>query len=258
MTKPEVTMQLHAFLDGELEFARHLEIEARLQHDLALRTELQGMERMRELGRTSADYHRAPAALRARMATGIDRPAEPPTRAAGIAQPVAPRRRAWIAAASALACTLVLVVGLAFFARQGGRDERIAQETIASHVRATLGQRLVDIAASDQHTVKPWLSSRLDFSPPVQEVAGAAFLGGRIDHLDGHPVAVLVYRQRQHVIDVFIWPEQRASAGIAAYAERGFNALRGSRAGMTHWVVSDLNRDELAAFAQSLDAGEAR
>lgn len=258
MTPPEVRMQLHAFLDGELELARHLEVEARLQHDPALRSELHGLERMRELVRTTADYHRAPTALRARMASRIERPAEAPMRAVGIARPVAPRRRAWIAAASVLAFAMVLVVGLALFARSGERDQHIAQETIASHVRATLGQRLVDIASSDQHTVKPWLSSRLDFSPPVQQVAGAVFLGGRIDHLDGHPVAVLVYRQRQHVIDVFVWPEARAPAGTAPYAERGFHALRGWSAGMTHWVVSDLNRDELAAFAQSLDSGEAR
>jgi len=64
---------------------------------------------------------------------------------------------------------------VAIMATRPGDDERIAQEALASHVRATLGNRLFDVASSDQHTVKPWLSARLAFSPPVADFSAHGF-----------------------------------------------------------------------------------
>ena len=87
-------------------------------------------------------------------------------------------------------------------------------EAVASHVRSTLGPHLVDVASSDHHTVKPFLSSKLGFSPPVYELQlpGSVFVGGRVDYLDGQPVAALVYRQGEHVVNAFVWPSGRATA----------------------------------------------
>src|SRR5207237_10772332 len=77
-------------------------------------------------------------------------------------------------------------------------NEDLAVEAVSTHVRATLGNHRVDVASSDQHTVKPWLSARLDYSPPVRDFASAGFalVGGRIDYLDRQPFAALVYRYR--------------------------------------------------------------
>ncbi|HEX7438760.1 MAG TPA: anti-sigma factor [Caldimonas sp.] len=255
MTKVDDALELHALLDGELELARQVELEARLRDDAVLREALRSLERDRDALRTEADYHRAPAALLARLG------AQPAPSAGSAARGAlaAPRRRAWLPAAFSAAIALVLGIGLGLLPWQDDRDEALAREAIASHVRATLGQRLVDVASSDQHTVKPWLSARLDYSPPLPETLapGAVFLGGRVDYLEGHPVAALVYRQRQHGIDAFVWPDNRAESALAVRSERGFNVVHWSRAGMTHWVVSDLNRGELVAFAQALDASAA-
>ena len=102
--------------------------------------------------------------------------------------------------------------------------------------------------------MKPWLSARLDYSPPVADapVPGASFLGGRVDYLDGRPVAALVYRQRQHLIDAYVWPTTQRDAAAQALAQRGFNVVHWARGGMRFWLVSDINRDELTAFAQAL------
>jgi anti-sigma factor RsiW len=154
----------------------------------------------------------------------------------------------------------VLVAGGAELLRSASdADERLLQDVIAGHVRATVGQRPVDIASSDRHTVKPWLSARLDYSPPVADapVPGAAFVGGRIDYLDGRPVAALVYRQRQHLIDANVWPGAQADASPQGLSRRGFNAVHWVRGGMRFWLVSDLNRDELGAFALALDHADA-
>jgi anti-sigma factor RsiW len=124
---------------------------------------------------------------------------------------------------------------------------------LASHVRATLGNRLSDVASSDQHTVKPWLSARLAFSPPVTDLSAYGFelQGGRLDYVGGQPVAVLVYQRRLHLIDVFVWPAHGQGAEQMLTRD-GFNIERFARAGMSFWLVSDLGRNELNDFARLL------
>jgi anti-sigma factor RsiW len=237
-----------AFVDAELDMMGQLELEARLQQDPALRADVDQLRRLRDTVRGGADYHRAPPDLCRRIGvlTGeISKPATSTSR----------RQRwpAWRPAAIAAGVAALLILGGTLTFGPGPRDEQLAQEVIASHVRATLGQRLVDIASSDQHTVKPWLSSKLDFSPPVYtlQTQGVVFLGGRVDYVDERPVAVLVYKRREHVVDVFVWPTSEADRPARGTSERGFNVEHGSRGGMAFWLVSDLNRDELNTLARA-------
>ena len=62
----------------------------------------------------------------------------------------------------------------------------------------------------------PFLSSRLDFSPPVGDlgVAGSSLVGGRIDYVDGRAVAALVYRVGDHVVDSFVWPTSKGDERV--------------------------------------------
>jgi anti-sigma factor RsiW len=133
-----------------------------------------------------------------------------------------------------------------------GEDERLAAEVLASHVRATLAGRSYDIASSDQHTVKPWLSARLAFSPPVADLSAHGFelTGGRVDYVGGQRVAVLAYKRRQHLIDVFVWPGEGQPG--QKLARDGFNIERFAKNGMNFWLVSDLNRNELADLGRLL------
>ena len=125
------------------------------------------------------------------------------------------------------------------------------------HTRASLSHREIAVASSDRHTVKPWLSARLDYSPPVVDAAGAGFalLGARLERLDDHDMAVLVYQHRQHRIDVMVRPEAHAALGLAATV-RGFNVVSASGADMQWLAVSDLNGAELADFLHRLAAGQ--
>ncbi len=133
----------------------------------------------------------------------------------------------------------------------------LSTRLVALHTRATLADRLIDVASSDRHTVKPWLSARLDYSPPVFDAAEAGFAlqGARIARLDGHDVAVLVYRRRQHLIDVVVRPGVAAGTTLAAVV-RGFNLSTASGAEMQWLAVSDLNAAELADFLRRLAAGQ--
>jgi anti-sigma factor RsiW len=154
------------------------------------------------------------------------------------------------------ATALVLTANLWWL--NSSHDDRLMDEVTASHVRSTLGQHLVDVASSDHHTVKPWLSSKLDFSPPVPDLkeAGSTFLGGRVDYLDGRPVAALVYRQGQHVVNSFVWPGTSAEGAPRFAIERGYRSAHWSRNGMTHWVISDLSDQEFRALVRAIEKAE--
>ena len=248
MTSASDIRRLNAFIDGELGLDEQLQVEARLREDAALRAQVERLRALRDAVRDRADYHAAPEALRAR----ID----------ALVTSRAPRQRTrarwfdWRPWSAALALAGVAAISANLVLLQPREDERIEQEVVASHVRATLGQRAVDVASSDHHTVKPWLSSRLDFSPPVHELdqSGSALLGGRVDYVNGRPVAALAYRHAGHVVDDFIWPTSQGDHPVTMSAARGFNIAHWTRAGMTHWLISDLNPAELARLAGDLSS----
>jgi anti-sigma factor RsiW len=262
--------QLHAFVDGELDLKSQLDIESQLEADAALRRQVDELRQLRAAVREHADYHVAPDELRRRMAAlaaasqkrhGPPAPAPAPTPARGGAIGAAVERwLGWrpLAASLGFACVLAVTANVIWL--QSSRDDRLMDQVVASHVRATLGQHLVDVASSDHHTVKPFLSSKLGFSPPVDELRlpGSSFLGGRVDYIDGHPVAALVYRQGEHVVDSFVWPGKGPDSEPSYSAERGYLTARWSRNGMQHWVISDVNREKFRSIVAAIAAGDSR
>ena len=244
MNREEARALLPAYLDGELDPAKIVELEALLAADPASRAACERLRSASSAIREKADYHRAPDALRARLLKGMP--------AASAAEP--PRRR-WPVFATALASTAALSVALTLAIVHPGDSGRIEQDVLSGYVRATLTARLADVASSDHHTVKPWLSSRLPYSPPVADFAAQGFTltGARVDYVGGRSVAALVYQRRQHRIDVFVWPE-RADEGLRTSERDGFHVERFARDGMRYLLVSDLNRAELADLARLLGA----
>jgi len=122
---------------------------------------------------------------------------------------------------------------------------------VADHIRALQPGHLLDVASTDQHTVKPWFDGRLDFAPPVKNLKADGFplAGGRLDYLAGRAVAALVYGRRQHTINLFVWPSND-SAGSGQGSRNGYNFQRWSLDGMALWAVSDISAQELAEFVR--------
>jgi len=245
MRREEAMKLLHAYVDGELDPAASLELEAELAADPALRA---AHERLRAISaeiRGKADYHGAPDSLRARLASSVAKEVSRPA-----------RQRHWLRdllAPAAFAGLGALLFGLAVTFVRPAADERVVQDILASHARATLGQRMIDVASSDQHTVKPWLSARLPFSPPVTDFSGKEWplAGARVDYIGGQPVAVLVYKRRKHSIEVFVAPESSSLSG-RSYSRQGLNLETFARGGMRYWLISDVARDELGELARLL------
>ncbi|HMC15993.1 MAG TPA: anti-sigma factor [Albitalea sp.] len=244
---PVSAQELAALVDGELELGRQLALEDRIAQDPALQARLQALRGLVKTVRTQADYHAAPQALRERVLR--QGTASSAAKTAAVEAAVRPAWR-WQRHAIGLALVALLVWAGSVTLMLPNADEQLLRDAVASHVRSTLANRLIDVVSSDRHTVKPWLSARLDFAPPVKDLAstGAALAGGRVDYLGERPVAALVYRKRQHIVDIFIWPTGERDSVVHSAAQRGFNVAHGVRDGMAYWAVSDLNRDELSAM----------
>jgi anti-sigma factor RsiW len=123
-------------------------------------------------------------------------------------------------------------------------------ELVDAHVRSLLPSHLLDVESTDRHTVKPWFAGKTDIAPPVVDLSDRGFplLGGRLDYVDGHSAAVLVYGRRLHTINVFVW---RATAGEpldGAFEVRGHSLLHWTNGGLSYWAVSDAAQPELDAF----------
>ena len=239
--KRDDELRVHAYLDGALSATDAIEFERRMAEDSELRASLSELRGLSGRIRSQARYYGAPPQLRAWMLSRVRRAPEG-----------RPRR---IAFWSGLAAAAALTAMAAWFApalmQQAGAWTPRVDEVLDDHLRATLGARWVDVASTDRHTVKPWLSARLGFSPVVPDLSDQGFelIGGRLDVLDAKPVATLVYQRRQHMISVFVWPGE-SIAPREAIERRGYHVVRFVRSGMTYWAVSDLNVSELEDLAR--------
>ncbi len=168
-----------------------------------------------------------------------------------------PEWRRWWGMGAAFAMGVVLSVALVSLYGLPGSRDRLVEQVVASHVRSLMVAHLSDVTSSDRHTVKPWLSRQLGFSPPVPDLAAEGFplVGGRLDYIDDRPVAALVYQRQLHSINLFVWPSRRNAAVAATTTSRqGFNVRSWDENGMQFWAVSDLSSTELERFATLLSA----
>ena len=253
MNCDDARILLHGHLDGELDLVRDLEVERHIEECPRCASEFATLRAMRTRLKEETFHFNAPPELKEKIRRAL--PAAP-RRSSGY-----PSRRAFVPRAIQFAIPLAIGAMLTLIimprAITPSGNDLVASEVVASHVRSMMGSHLMDVVSTDQHTVKPWFNGRLDFSPPVTDFAkdGFPLVGGRLDYINGRPVAALVYQHGKHVINVFMWPSARATTSVERIEpEQGYNVEQTTVAGMNCWVVSDLNQEELKAFAKLIRA----
>jgi anti-sigma factor RsiW len=252
MASPHVLDRIDGYLDREFDAATSLGIERHLEACAKCRAEAD--RRAALLLRVVAQGSRypAPTVLRRRISKAV----------------AAETRPAWLAGRPVrlltVAVSFVLVAGLSSgitaYLLHAPVAPGLEEQVVASHVRSLLVEnRATDVASSDEHSVKPWFAHRLNFAPPVQDwtAQGYPLVGGRLDYLADRTVAALVYRHRQHLINVFIWPEARVD-DVHLASRVGYSVVHWSDGAMTFWAISDLNPAELREFCDLMKGGPRR
>jgi anti-sigma factor RsiW len=159
----------------------------------------------------------------------------------------------WLGLAAALVLAATIIFNVVPRLQRPGADQFLATQLIDSHVRSLMANHLTDVASSDQHTVKPWLDTKLDFAPPVVDLSEKGFplVGGRLDYLDNRPVAALIFQRRKHFINLFVWPAGAdAARSTKAMTREGYQLLHWKDSDFNYWAVSDVNEKELQEFKQ--------
>jgi anti-sigma factor RsiW len=194
-----------------------------------------------------APYHPMPEDVR-RLVLAQLAAAQPPRR--GSAAPHRAMLAGWWRWAMSFglgaACAAALSVALLLPAGPG-----ITEQIVASHIRALQPGHLEDVPSTDKHTVKPWFDGRVDFAPPVKDLAAEHFplKGGRLDYIAGRPVAALIYRRDKHLIDLFVWPSRKGPQAPETTERQGYNVVHWRTGGMAFWAVSDVEMAQLRSFA---------
>ena len=246
MTCDEANILLHALIDGELDAGNARAVEEHVAGCARCAAVLRAQRDLRETLQGQRLRYTAPAALRQSIERRLPRPA------------VATSRRSLLKGFAFGAMTsAAAAAGLTFVIVRGDRDDRILGEAISAHLRSLQAEHLTDVLSTDQHTVKPWFNGRLDVAPPVVDLTAQGFtlIGGRLDFIDGKPVAAIVYRRRVHVINLFV--AQGLGPKLPApklEMVQGFNVRRWSEQGLNLLAISDINADELEEFAQKFEA----
>jgi anti-sigma factor RsiW len=236
---------LDGYADGEVDLVRSLEIERHLRGCPACTEALAGRQALRAALRQAVPYHRAPAGLRERVLSTVRRESAARASAAPAWRP--------LALAASLAFAALLTWGAVRLWLPTSTEDVRSQEVVTAHVRSLLATHLLDVESSDQHTVKPWFKGRVDFAPEVRDFADDGFplAGGRLDYVDNHSAAVLVYNRHKHVINLFLWRAPgEADAAPRSLTRQGYHLIHWTEGGLTHWAVSDLNEGELQEFVR--------
>jgi anti-sigma factor RsiW len=243
----EAQVLLEAYHDEQLGIADTVRIETHLAGCESCRAWLRERHALRARLQAAQLRHRMPTELVARIHT-LALPAQ-----------AAPQRRWPLESQWPRALAASLLVGLIglWAGHQLTVRSSAGDEWVGAYVRSTLGSRPLDVLSSDHHTVKPWLSARLPYSPPVPQLAGPddELLGARVDYIERTAIAALVYRHGKHRVDAFVWPERERPEPVAAAAPiAGFRLESSHVLGFNAVFVSDMSAPELTAFRERWSA----
>ncbi|HEV2698284.1 MAG TPA: anti-sigma factor [Terriglobales bacterium] len=227
---------VHGYFDGELDAVRTAEFERHIESCTHCRTVLEQMDSLRSRLRQNNLYEHAPDHLRDAIASRLSLNKGEKTGSAA-------SWRRWLLVPAFASAGVLAAFWLALFVVQPhAHTTQLTAELIDAHVRSLQPGHLIDVQSTDQHTVKPWFDGKIDFIPPVADYVekGFALTGGRLDYVDGHNVAVLVYARNKHIVNLFVWPARSTETASESSGSRmGYNWTLWRSGDMMLCLVSD-------------------
>jgi anti-sigma factor RsiW len=191
-----------------------------------------------------------PAAFQRKLVSKL-RQADSPPALPPLDDRATPSRVPWWRAGTIFAAGVAMTAVVMLLTVPPQRDTGGA--VVDAHVRALQPGHLLDLPSADQHNVMPWYAGKIDFAPPVKNLAEQGFplQGSRLDYVAGHPAAALVYYFKQHPIDLFIWRSpDSADAEPISEVRNGYNILHWTQGQMAFWAISDVSAPQLQAFVE--------
>ena len=234
---------LDAYLDGEFELSQQLELEQHLSGCTECQAVLKERREFRAFFAAAAPSFKAPPELREKVLAITQEepaPAKPKVRQFPL------WRRPWLCAAALLA----IGSPIAWVIFHENREHRFARQAVSDYLRALFLEHLCDVVSPDPKVVKSYLTAKLNFSPPVLDLASAGYQmrGGRIDIVQNRRVATLVYRRDKDVINLFMWPDTRHRFTGSDQVISGLRICTWNAVNLNFIAVSTLSDAELDRF----------
>jgi anti-sigma factor (TIGR02949 family) len=242
-------LRVQAYFDGELDASASAEIERHVQACRECAELLGSLETVRSAMHQRAPYHRASPQLRSRVTKVLDRETGNSWTLAGT---ILRGTQFWSGAASG-AAAMALAAALAFVVILPSPSNPLVNDVMNAHLRSLMENHLIDVESTDQHTVKPWFAGHADVSPPTADFPKEDYrlIGGRVDYVDGHRAAVLVYRHGAHTINVFSWAQSGESLPNIV-TRNGYHSVFWRSGDLVFCAVSDTALDELLGLVRLL------
>ena len=242
----QIELLLDAYVDGELELTRQLDIEAHLAACPTCKKAAEAANNFRLSVRMNTRFYKAPPQLKATIRAALRKESG--------------SQFGWVCrfwrplAATAGILVLGLSLAWAWFADTHHKDRELIVQAISDHSRSLLVDHMLDVTSSDQHTVKPWVTGKLDYTPPVADLAAVGYklLGGRIDLLANRPVAAIVYQYQGHFINVFVWPAVSHAIDFNVQSQQGYSLCGWNKASLNYLIISELSPADMEKFEDQL------
>jgi anti-sigma factor RsiW len=246
MACPE-TLRVQAYFDGELDASASEEIERHVETCCECAALLRSLEAVRGAMRQPTLYHRASPKLESRVTDALNREIG---NLWSLESLILRGKQFWSGAASGAGAT-ALAAALAFMVFFPSASDPLVNDVMSAHLRSLMESHLIDVVSSDQHTVKPWFAGHADVSPPTADFPREDYrlVGGRVDYVDGHRAAVLVYRHGAHTINVFSWAQSGESLPNIV-TRHGYHAVFWQSGDLVFCAVSDTELDELLGLVR--------
>jgi anti-sigma factor (TIGR02949 family) len=237
---------LEAYVDGEIELTRQVDVEAHLVSCGECKKAAEAATKFRHLIKMNTPVYKAPPELKAEVRAALRK--------------ISKSEMSWISRlrrpllyAAAILIVCLLCVG-SWIATSENKERVLIAQAISNHSHSLLADHLLDLSASDRHVLKTWFTGRLDYSPPLADLseAGYKLVGGRLDILENRPVAAIVYSHQDHVINEFVWPAVRRTIDFDVQSHQGFSMCGWSKSGFNYLIVSDLSQANMETFEDQI------